>query len=363
MSRLRVCLMVAMLLIGSAIRLPAQRPITVDEAQGVLAPLVEAYGVSRMERPVRQLVQQYLPGWARAETDTAGNLWVRAGRGDPLVVFVAHLDEIGFRVTGIRDDGQLLLEAAGGFFTSLYEAEPALVHTGGGIVPGVFTPRDSMITRRSPGEIRVDVGTSSRAATEALGIVTGATVTMPKQYVRLAGTRATGRSFDDRVGCAALLLALSRIDPAKLRHAVAFVWSVREEIGLEGAGVAADALGPSPGRVHAIDTFVSSDAPLDPKAYALAPLGQGPVIRALDNSYASPPVLVDSLRAMAKAARLPLQYGTTSGGNDGSQFAAWGVPNVALGWPLRYSHSPVETIDLRDVVHLAEVVRLIVERW
>ena len=177
------------------------------------------------------------------------------------------------------------------------------------------------------------------------------------------GTRATGRSFDDRVGCAALLLALRRIDPATLRHAVAFVWSVREEIGLEGAAVAAGGLGLSPGRVHAIDTFVSADAPLDAKAYAVAPLGGGPVIRALDNSYAAPPALVDSLRALARAARIPLQYGTTSGGNDGSTFAPWGVPNVALGWPLRYSHSPVETIDLRDVVHLAEVVQLIVERW
>ena len=173
MSDQMVCLTAAMLAIGSPVMLPAQRPITVDEAQGVLAPLVEAYGVSRAEGPVRELVRRSLPGWARAETDTAGNLWVRAGSGEPLVVFVAHLDEIGYRVTGIREDGQLLLEAAGGFFTSLYEAEPALVHTGGGIIPGVFTPRDSMSIRRSPGELRVDVGTSSRAATIALGIVPG----------------------------------------------------------------------------------------------------------------------------------------------------------------------------------------------
>ncbi|MEO8634745.1 MAG: M20/M25/M40 family metallo-hydrolase [Gemmatimonadales bacterium] len=343
--------------------LQAQRPATIAEAQRVLEPLVESYGVSRREGPVREEVLRQLPAWARPVVDTAGNLWVRAGSGDPLVIFVAHMDEIGFRVTGIRDDGQLLLAAEGGFFASLFEAEPALVHTGHGMVPGVLTPRDSGATRRAPGELRVDVGSGSRAATEALGIAPGATVTMPKEFVRLAGTRATGRSFDDRVGCAALLLALRRIDPLKLRHAVAFVWSVREEIGLEGASVAADALGLSAGRVHAIDTFVSSDAPLDPGNYAHAALGQGPVIRAYDNSYAAPPALVDSLRALATTARVPLQYGTTSGGNDGSEFAAWGVPNVAIGWPLRYAHSPAETIDLRDVVHLAEVVLLIVERW
>ena len=341
----------------------AQRPITVADAERILAPLVEAYGVSGAEGPVRELVRSHLPSWASAETDSAGNLRVTVGKGSPLVVFVAHLDELGFRVTAIRDDGQLELEPRGGFFSSLYEAEPALVHTASGIVPGVFTPRDSVPTRRTPGAIRVDVGTASRSATEALGISLGATVTMPKQYARLAGTRATGRAFDDRVGCAALLLAIGRLDPARLHHAVMFVWSVREEIGLEGAKVVADELGSQPARVHAIDTFVSSDTPLDPKAYALAPLGRGPVIRALDNSAAAPPVLVDSLRALARSARIPLQYGTTSGGNDGSTFLPWGVPDVAIGWPLRYSHSPAETIDLRDVVHLAEVVQVIAERW
>ncbi|MEO8139359.1 MAG: M20/M25/M40 family metallo-hydrolase [Gemmatimonadota bacterium] len=341
----------------------AQRPLTVTEAERVLAPLVEAYGVSGAEGPVRDLVRSLLPSWAHAETDTAGNLRVTVGHGDPLVVFVAHLDELGFRVTAIRDNGQLELEPRGGFFTSLYEAEPALVHTAVGIVPGVFTPRDSLPTRHNPSALRVDVGTASRAATEALGIAVGTSITMPKRYTRLAGTKATGRAFDDRVGCAALLLALRRLDPARLHHAVMFVWSVREEIGLEGAKVVADELGSKPARVHAIDTFVSSDAPLDPKGYALAPLGKGPVIRALDNSAAAPPALVDSLRALARAQRIPLQYGTTSGGNDGSTFLPYGVPDVAIGWPLRYSHSPAETIDLRDLVHLAEVVEIITKRW
>ncbi len=160
----------ALLALALPVALPAQRAISISDAERILAPLVESYGVSRAEGPVRERVRKLLPDWARSETDTAGNLWVRVGRGAPLVVFVAHLDELGFRVTGIRDDGQLLLSAEGGFFTSLYEAEPALVHTGRGIVPGVFPPRDSIPTRRSPGDLRVDVGTTTRAATEALGI-------------------------------------------------------------------------------------------------------------------------------------------------------------------------------------------------
>jgi putative aminopeptidase len=346
--------------------LGAQEPPRLAEVERVLAPLVESYGVSGMEEPVRATVQRLLPRWARTETDSAGNLWLTLGKGEPTVVFVAHLDEIGFRITGIRGDGSLELAPAGGLFPSLWEGRPALVHTGRAIVPGVFMPRDSTATtelQRTPPDLRADVGTASRNETAALGVRVGHTLTMPKRYVRLAGTRATGRSFDDRVGSAAQVLAVRRLDPARLRHSVIFLWSVREEIGLEGAQAAANALGLRPIRVHAIDTFVSADSPIEPQNFAVAPLGRGAVARALDNSSVTSPALVDSLVALARSRGIPLQVGTTNGGNDGSVFAAYGVPNVPIGWPLRYSHSPAETIDLRDVASLAEVIQAVAERW
>lgn len=344
----------------------AQESPSAPEVQLVLAPLVESYGVSGMEDPVRATVVRLLPSWARTQTDSAGNLWLTLGKGEPTVVFIAHLDEVGFRVTGIRENGSLDLSPAGGLFPSLWEAKPALVHTGRAAVPGVFLPRDLAAApgpKRTPPELQADVGTSSREATAALGIRVGNTLTMPKEFVRLAGTRATGRSFDDRVGSTAQVLAVRRLNPARLKHTVIFIWSVREETGLEGARVAADALGLRPIRVHAIDTFVSSDSPLEPKNFALAPLGQGAVARALDNSSITPPALVDSLVALARSRRIALQVGTTNGGNDGAVFGPYGVPDVPIGWPLRYSHSPAETIDLRDVVSLADMIRAVAEHW
>jgi putative aminopeptidase FrvX len=338
----------------------------VAEVERVLSALVESYGVSGMEEPVRATVQRMLPEWARTETDTAGNLWLTLGKGEPTVVFVAHLDEIGFTVTGIRPDGSLDLTPAGGLFPSLWEGKPALVHTGKGSIPGVFIPRDSTADtalKRTPPDLRADVGTASRNETTALGIRVGHTLTMPKRYVRLAGTRATGRSFDDRVGSTAQILAVRRLDPTRLRHTVIFVWSVREEIGLEGAQAAANALGLRPIRVHAIDTFVSADSPIEPQNFAVAPLGRGAVARALDNSSVTSPARLDSLVALARSREIALQVGTTNGGNDGSVFAAYGVPDVPIGWPLRYSHSPAETIDLRDVVSLADLIRAVAERW
>src|SRR5438093_1991966 len=344
-------------------QLSAQDDPRISEAQAVLAPLVESYGASGAEGPVRETVKRLLPAWANAETDTAGNLWLRVGQGDPVVVFVAHLDEIGFTVDSILDDGSLHLRTRGGFYSSLFEAQPALVHGSSGDVPGIFLPRDTGFVRHAPPPLRASIGSTSRAATLARGVRPGATGPMPKPYVRLAGTRATGRSFDDRVGSAAQLLALRRLDRAKLKHQVIFVWSVREEIGLEGAAVAAAALGPTVKRVHAIDTFVSADSPLELQSFAVAPLGQGAVARALDNSSVTPPAYVDSLVALARARGVKLQVGTTNGGNDGSVFTDYGAVDVALGWPLRYSHSPAELVDLKDVASLADLIQAAAEAW
>ncbi len=342
----------------------AQQP-SLDDVRTVLAPLIETYGVSGMEGPVRDAVTRMLPAWARPTTDSAGNLLIEAGQGEPLVVFVAHLDEIGFVIGGIEDDGTLELKPRGGFFLSLFEAQPALVHTGDRDIPGIFLPRDSVgdAPRRAPPPVRATIGVSSRQEVEGMGVRVGHTLTMPKAFVPLAGTRATGRSFDDRVGCAALVLALRQLDPKRLRHRVIFVWSVREETGLEGARVVADALGLSPARVHAVDTFVSSDSPLEIKTFADVALGSGAVARALDNSSVTPPALVDTLVQLAARRRIPLQVGSTNGGNDGSVFGAWGVPDVPVAWPLRYAHSPAEVVDLRDVQALAQLVRTLAEDW
>jgi putative aminopeptidase len=118
----------------------------------------------------------------------------------------------------------------------------------------------------------------------------------------------------------------------------------------------ARAFGTSVHRVHAVDTFVSSDSPLESTRFADALLGAGAAFRALDNSSVTPPDEVARVVRIAAAAGVPLQVGTTNGGNDGSVFVPWGAVDVPVGWPLRYSHSPAELVDLRDVRSLARLV-------
>lgn len=360
----------------------AARPDSLTGAATLLGQLSDVYSVSGRERAMRMAVQAALPAaWRRQPTrvDTAGDLVVEAGPDRDTAVIVAHLDEIGFRIARISPAGLITLAPLGGFYASLWEGQPALLHLDSaatpasdcrlvvgagaraagvpvvaGALPGIFAPRASA-TAKQPDSVVVWTGIDS-AGLAACGIGAGDRVSGFKVASRLAATRFTARSINDRAGCAALIMALRTLDPRSLTHKVVFVWSVREEVGLNGAAVVARAFGPSVRRVHAIDTFVSSDSPLENRRFADAPLGDGAALRALDNSSVTPPAEIERVVRLAAAHGIPLQVGTTNGGNDGSTFVPWGAVDVPIGWPLRYSHSPAEVIDLRDLVSLSRMV-------
>ncbi|HTS12959.1 MAG TPA: M20/M25/M40 family metallo-hydrolase [Candidatus Limnocylindrales bacterium] len=344
----------------------------------ILSALVPSYGVSNHEGPVRDEVKKLLPPWAKPETDDAGNLVLRvgtapAGAKTPSILVVAHMDEIGYEVKSISSDGRLEVTSQGGGEPSFFLGHPALVHAANGdhdaimeLPNGWDDPKFEWPRGRNSGTaIRVDVGARTPDEVEKLGIKVGDTVTIPKAYRPLLGTRANGRSFDDRVGDTALISAAWALGgPLKDRN-VTFVFSTAEEIGLNGAAATAKRLGVGnhPDYVFAVDTFVSSDSPIESKRFADAPIGKGFVIRAVDNSNIVRPDLVERVIKLARANQIPVQYGVTGGGNDGSAFLRYGSVDVALGWPLRYSHSPGEVIDTRDVDALAHIITAISKSW
>jgi len=144
------------------------------------------------------------------------------------------------------------------------------------------------------------------------------------------------------------------------------VWSTGEEQGLVGAGKVAKRLaaeGHVPDFVFAVDTFVSSDSPLESKRFADAKIGDGFVIRAIDSSNIARLDLVERVIKLAHENNIPVQYGVTAGGNDGATFVRYGSADIPIGWPLRYSHSPAEVIDTRDVDALARIVAAIAKNW
>ena len=343
----------------------------------LLQELVETYGASGHEDIARGNVETELPPWAKPETDDAGNLILHVGTASagtriPKILVVAHMDEIGFSVKSISDDGHLIVETLGGMDLSFYEGHPVLVHTSSGDraavmeLPNSWDEQNFKWAAESDQTIRVDVGARSAKETADLGIKVGDSITIPKQYRRLLGTRANGRSFDDRVGDTALISAVWALGGPLKDRDVTFAWSTGEEIGLVGAGKLAArraAEGHSPDYVFAIDTLVSSDSPLESKRFADAEIGKGFAIRAVDNSNIVPHELVEKVERLARANNIPVQRGVTGGGNDGATFVPFGAVDIALGWPLRYSHSPAEVIDTRDVDALARIIAVIARSW
>jgi putative aminopeptidase FrvX len=331
-----------------------------DEAANLLRALIGRYGVSGAEGPVREEIARQLPSWAKPETDAKGNLLVTVGQGDEHVLLVAHMDEVGFGVKEILADGRLVLENRGGLLAPAWEAQAALVHGERGPVPGVFEPRENWATTADTfrgGPLQVYLGVSSAREAETLGIRAGqSTVTMPKRMLRMGRHRAVARGFDDRIGCTALLLALRQIDPAKLNRRVTFAWVVEEETGLVGSSALAERF-PQLTRVHPVDTFVSSDSPIETGRLGYAPLGKGAVLRTMDNFNQTPRPLIDRFLDLAGRNGIPVQYGMTGGSSDGLAFAANGPEMLPFSWPGRHSHSPVEVADLRDIESL---IRLIV---
>jgi putative aminopeptidase len=343
--------------------------------------LTETYGASGHEEKVREQVKQLLPKWAKPETDASGNLILKMGSAKansnaPKLVFVAHMDEIGYQVRSIEADGRLLVDVLGGGYTEYFLGHAVLVQKAdgssvGGVLdlpakwdqPGFEWPRGPKAMDEA---VHLYVGTHSAEETQKLGIHVGDWATIPKRYRPLIGTRANARSFDDRVGCAALIEAVEALGSELGDRQVTFIWSTEEEVGLKGAAAAAERMakeGNSPDFVFPIDTFVSSDSPIESKRFADEEIGKGFVIRAVDNSNIAPRQYVDRVVKLATENKIPVQYGVTGGGNDGAVFVRYGAVDVPLSWPLRYSHSPAEVIDTRDLEALAKIVTVLAKKW
>ena len=337
---------------------PPLREDTLSGMADLLKTLAEVPAVSGHEQKVREAIKTALPDWARsrARTDEEGNLIVEVGPDRDPLMFIAHQDEVGFEVTNIAADGTVSLRTRGGLFPSLWEGHAARLHFDTGAAPlgGVFVPRDTA-TSKQPDALTAWFGFDGDEL-KRRGVVSGLSVTGFKYATRLGATRFTARALDDRAGSTALVLAIRRLVPATLKRKVIFAWAVREETGLEGAMALARHYGASVKRVYSVDTFVSSDSPVETTRFAHAPLGKGAVIRGLDNASIAPLAEMDRILNIARTQNIPLQVGATNGGTDGSDFVRYGVLHVGLSWPGRYSHSPVEVLDLRDLQALERLI-------
>jgi len=343
-----------------------------SKAWDILREIVLVPGVSGHEGAVADFIQKRLPAGLKVERDGMHNVWFTVGSGKPHILFVAHSDELGWTVDKITAEGRLRVKPGGGILPQTAEARPVIVHTARGPVAGVVAPRPGYDERRPQADVPeapfaaenfdIFLGVGSEAEARALGVAEGDTLTARKTMTDFAPGLMATRAVDDRAGCAALLDAALRLKADALRAGtVTFAWDAQEEIGLLGASELAKTL--KPDYVFAIDTFVSTDSPLESKRLAYLPVGKGAVVRAIDSSNVTPKTEIRKVLAIAKKRGIPVQVGNSRGGNDGSVFLPGGAVDVPLSWPGSYAHSLIEKIDRRDLEALSDLILAVISYW
>jgi putative aminopeptidase FrvX len=230
--------------------------------------LVLIPGVSGYEGAVADFIQSNFPPTVKPQRDDMDNVWFTVGEGRPHLLFVAHTDELGMVIENITPEGILKVRGRGGFISTMYEGRPVVIYTKKGSVNGVVAPRldyDKREATSTPFRTRdfeIYVGVSSEEEVRSLGIEEGDSITIKKRIIELSPDLIATRAVDDRAGCAALLAAALDIDWNKIKgKTITFAWDVQEETGLIGASRLAQTLKPE--YVFPVDTFVSSDGPLD----------------------------------------------------------------------------------------------------
>jgi putative aminopeptidase FrvX len=328
-------------------------------------------GLSGSEDPVSAFIAEELrPLAADQHVDALGNLTVTVPgtqAGAPKIMVFAHTDQLGLVVRRIEPDGFLRVERLGGVPERVLPGlEVVVVNARGEAVPGVVcvkahhaTPVEEKGVVLPADKLRLDIGAESAAAVRALGIEIGAPVTYRPRFQRLGPHRICGTALDDRAGCAILMDLVRAVVERPVPATLQAVFSVQEEFNLRGAMVAAQRLRPD--AAISVDIMVASDTP-DLAERGELRLGGGPVLglysfhgRGTLNGTLAHPALVRQLERVGAAAGLALQRSAHTGAlTDSSyvQLVGEGVPSIDVGYATRYTHTPIEMCDLRDLAGL-----------
>lgn len=334
----------------------------------LLRELLTAAGPSGHEEPVARIWREAAAAFAEVHGDTLGTSFarVRAGEGAPTLALVGHIDEIGFAVTSIDENGLLSFVTIGGFSAEVLVGQRVRIAGRSGDVRGVVGRR--RVEERPGGgggdrprlehsDLHVDVGALGREEAEELVRVGDAGVWEGEPF-ELRNDRVVSRALDNRLGAYVALEAARRVAEAgDTQVDVVAVAAVSEEVGLFGARTAAFSL--EPDVAIAIDVTHATDVPGgNPRLAGKVELGSGATIERgpMINAH-----VFDLLVRAAEEEEIPhtFEVSTRVTRTDADQIhvSRGGVPTGLVSIPLRYMHSPCELVCLDDV---EAAVRLVV---
>jgi len=363
-ARVEACLLAALLFSAS---------LQAEELESLRA-LVRAQGVSGREESVRREILSHLRPDARAEVDNLGNVTVSLGDGRPLRLVLASMDEPGFVVTRIQEDGFLRVRRLARvplppLFEQYFVGQPLGIgtETPARTIPAVSAVLSTHLQRgRRSGagappprdeDLLVDLGARSEAEARQAGVRLLAPVTLEKDLVPLAGGRVSGFALDDRVGCEALLRLARRVDISRLKGQVILAWAAQSWVGGRGAERLARRFAPD--EVLVVDLH-APDPPDSPAREPDGIPGRGPFLARSEGVDAKTERLVARLRAAAREADVSLQEVGFGSLHDGRAFQK--RPVAVVGIPVRSPGTPAEVVDLDDLELLTRWLTIFLER-
>ena len=328
------------------------------DIRSTVVSLSEISGTSGSESKAAQLALGMLREYCPDAEIINGNVTGKFGthrEGLPSLLLDAHIDQIGFAVTYITDDGFIKVGNIGGIDRRLLPAQPVVVHGSRDIkgvicsVPPHLTSGGSEVLEMD--NVAIDTGLTKEELEKLVSL--GDSVTFDVTCRDLIGSRITGGALDDRCGVASILYALELLKGSDLAYNVTVLFSTQEEVGERGAKIGAFEIDPD----IALAVDVSFAYAIGEEESKCGYLGKGPMI-GISPSLSRE--ISDELINTAKSADIPYQIEVMSGltGTNADRFSVnrCGAKACTVSIPLRNMHTPVEVIDITDAEQTAKLL-------
>ncbi len=319
----------------------------------LLEKLVRAFGVPGYEEEIREIVKEHMQKYLdNVQVDTLGNvIGVKKG-GKRKVLLAAHMDQIGFMVSGITDNGYLVISPMGGVNPITLRSRVVRIKGKDGYVYGVIGEKPPHIEKKAEKkeikDLRVDIGVEKKEEAENLVSIGDVGSFLPNYYE--IGNRIVATALDDRSGIYTILKVMEDLES---EATIYFVATVQEEVGLRGAKVSGFRVEPDIG--IAIDVTHARMPGMGKEEISIE-LGKGPTIGVGPTAH---PKLVKHFINSSNGVPYQIEPNPSRSGTDADviQLSREGVATVVISIPLRYMHSSVEMIDKKDLENTINLIR------
>lgn len=325
--------------------------------------LTELQGAPGDERRVREFMTTELKKYAdEIIYDNLGGVFgVKHGKG-PRVLVAGHMDEVGFIVTQITEQGMIRFQPLGGWWNQVLLAQRVQIMTHNGPIIGVISsiPPHNLTPeqRRKPMEIKnmlIDIGADDRDDVLNIGVKQGDTIVPICPFTPMANEKKIlAKAWDNRYGCGLAIELMKELKDETVPNELYSGATVQEEVGLRGAQVAANMI--KPDIFYALDASPANDMEGSKKEFGH--LGKGALLRIFDRTMITHRGMREFVLDTAESHDIPYQYFVSQGGTDAGRvhIANDGIPSAVIGICSRYIHTSASIIHVDDYAAAKELL-------